>query len=138
MSVVVPVRSINAVSNSADPKQAIMDIVGPKLADIDVMFNRILVATFIRSEKTIGGIIRPGMNIQEDVWQGKVGLVLKLGQNAFEDDAETSFGGQEVEVGDWVVYKVGDAWALQINDYPCRVVKDSGVILKVKDPSVIL
>ena len=137
MSVVLPHRAIGNVSRSANPKEAILKSVGDSLKDIDVLFNMVLVATYIRPEKTSGGIIRPDVNVQEDVWQGKVGLVLKLGSHAFVDDGESDFFGQKAEVGEWVVYKVGDAWSLNINGYPCRLVRDSSIKLKVKDPNIV-
>lgn len=136
-NVVIPARAIQNVSQASDPKQAILDQVSKFLPDIDVLFNVVLVATYIRPNMTRGGIYRPDTNVQEDVWQGKVGLVLKLGSHAFEDDSEDVFKGQKVEVGDWCVYKVGDAWSLHINEYPCRLVKDSSIRLKVKDPSIV-
>lgn len=138
MSIVIPHRTIGSVATSGDPAKAIMDIVGPALSGIDVMFNMVLLGTYIRPEKTAGGIIRPQGNVQEDVFQGKVGLVLKLGSHAYVDDEDDSFKGQKVNVGEWCVYKVGDAWSLNINGYPCRLVRDTGVRLRVKDPNVIL
>lgn len=137
MSVVIPHSAINTVSRAADPKKAIWEKIGNKLDSIEVMFNMVLVATYIRPEKTSGGIIRPDSNVQEDIWQGKVGLVLKLGPTAFVDDDHNAFYGQKADVDDWCVYKVGDAWSLNINGYPCRIVRDSGIRLKVTDPSIV-
>ena len=136
MSVVVPHRAIEAVSNSKDPKKTILETVGD-LSGVEVMYNMVLIAQFIRAEKTSGGIIRPNMNVQEDVWQGKSGLVLKLGPNAFVDDEDDTFYGQKVEVGEWCVFKVGDAWSLNVNGYPCRLARDSSIKLKVKDPNIV-
>ena len=137
MSAVIAHRAIEVVSRATDPKQAILDLVKPKLADIDVLYNMVLVATYIRPEKTQGGIIRPTVNVQEDIWQGKVGLVVKVGEQAFVDDDAIRFYGQKVNVGEWCVYRVGDAWSLNINDYPCRLIKDSAIKLKVRDPGVV-
>jgi len=137
MSAVVAHRAIEIVSRSAAPKQTILDLIGPKLADIDVLYNMVLVATYIRPERTAGGIIRPTVNVQEDIWQGKVGLVVKVGSQAFVDDDDVKFYGQKVEVGEWCVFRVGDAWSLNINDYPCRVLRDSSIRLKLRDPGVV-
>lgn len=141
MSVIIPHRNIADVATAAtaaDAAKAIMEKVGPYLDDIDVMWNSVLLATYIRPEKTKGGIIRPQDNVQEDVFQGKVGLVLKLGSHAYVDDEDDSFRGQKVNVGEWCVYKIGDAWSLNINSYPCRMIRDSGIRLRVKDPNIIL
>tara|TARA_R110000868_G_scaffold5117_7_gene31649 strand:+ start:644 stop:1066 length:423 start_codon:yes stop_codon:yes gene_type:complete len=107
------------------------------LSVADVMFNMVLLAIYIRPEMTKGGIIRPTSNVEEDVWQGKVGLVLKCGPNAFEDDGEYDFHGQKANVGEWVVFKVGDAWSLEVNGIPCRLVRDSNIRMKLKDPTIV-
>ena len=137
MGVVTPSRAVEFVSRAKDAKRAILDFIGD-YSSIDVMFNMVLVATHIRSNTTSGGIIRPDMNVEEDVWQGKAGLVLSLGPNAFVDDSDDSFYGQKVSVGEWCVFKVGDGWALNVKGYPCRLVRDSSIKLKVKDPNIIL
>ncbi len=131
------IQAIREVSEATDPKQAILDRVSKAVAKIDVMYNMVLLGTYARPAKTAGGVWRPETNVQEDMWQGKVGLVLKMGASAFKDDAEFSFEGSRATVGDWVVYKVGDAWSITISDYPCRLVKDSAIRLKVIDPQVI-
>lgn len=136
MSVVIPARAITAVSEAADPKKAIIEIVGD-LSGVDIMYNMILVGTYIRPNKTKGGIIRPDVNVQEDTYQGKVGLVLKLGPDCFVDDDYTKFNGQKADVGEWCVYKVGDAWSVTVNGYPCRLMKDSNIKMKVSNPEVI-
>lgn len=129
-------RVIELISNSKDVKKDILKAVGD-LSKIKVKWNMVLVATYIRPQKTAGGIIRPDMNVAEDEWQGKVGLVLKLGPMAYQDDEETQFQGEKVEVNDWAVYKVGDAWSVNVNGYPCRLIKDSSIRMVVDDPSII-
>lgn len=136
MSVATPHKAIATLSRSKNPKMDILEMVGD-LAGVEVMFNMVLIGTFIRSERTAGGIIRPDQNVTEDVWQGKAGLVLKLGPNAFVDDDNDVFYGQKVVPGEWVVYKVGDAWSLNINGFPCRLVRDSSIKLKVNDPNIV-
>jgi co-chaperonin GroES (HSP10) len=136
----VPHHTVSALAQYQTPeefKNHIMTALKEKLEDVDVMFNSILLAIYIRPEKTKGGIIRPDSNVSEDVWQGKAGLVLKLGPNAFEDDGEYNFHGQKIAVGEWVVFKVGDAWSLNIGDIACRLVRDSNIRLKVKNPAIV-
>lgn len=140
MSVYLNRQAVDEISQIGDLKlktEAIKKKVG-SLAGIDVMYNMVLLAAYVRPSRTKGGIIRPGENIEEDIWQGKVGLVLKLGPDAFRDDDEVSFSGQTANLGEWVVFKVGDAWQLTINDWPCRLVRDSAIRLKVADPSIVV
>lgn len=136
MAVVVPHRAVEAISKSSDPKKTIMDLAGD-LSGIEIMGDRVLVGIFMRPEKTAGGIIRPEVNKQEDVWQGKVGLVLKLGPNAFVDPGDGTKYDQRVEVGDWGVFYVGDAKQLTINNMPCRLVIDTSFVAKVADPNMV-
>lgn len=128
--------TISKFALADNPRKAILDKIG-KLDNFTVMQNMVLVATYVRPEKTKGGIIRPDSNVQEDQWQGKVGLVLKKGPMAFVDDDYNSFLGQNVNIGEWVGYRVGDAWSLNINDVPCRLVEDSMIRFKIDDPSEI-
>tara|TARA_R110000868_G_scaffold48011_1_gene156656 strand:- start:38 stop:460 length:423 start_codon:yes stop_codon:yes gene_type:complete len=139
MALALPDRVIENLSQSNTPeefKKHVLKVVGD-LSGVDVMFNMLLLAIYIRPEKTAGGIFRPTANVQEDVWQGKSGLVLKRGPNAFEDDGEYNFHGQDVKVGEWCVFKVGDAWSVNINNVPCRLVRDSNIRMKVKDPTIV-
>lgn len=137
MSVIIPHRAVEAISTAKDPKTAIPALVG-NLDGIEVIGDMVLVGIYIRPEKTAGGIIRPTVNKQEDVWQGKVGLVLKWGPDAFVDPETGKKYDQTVDVGEWCVFKVGDGWSLHINDYPCRLVRDTSIRLKIQDPTTVL
>lgn len=140
MSVFLNSKAIDEIAKIHEPEAkmaAIKDKVGD-LSGIDVMYNMVLLASYVRPNVTRGGIIRPGQNVEEDIWQGKVGLVLKHGPNAFQDDDTMSFEGQKAELDEWVVFKVGDAWQLTINDWPCRLVRDSAIRMKTADPSIIV
>lgn len=134
--IVLPRRSLGEVASSGDLKGDILKQVGD-LADVEIMFNMVLVACYVRPSKTKGGIILTDQAIDEDVYQGKVGMVLKLGPFAFESDDEFDFRGQEAQIGEWVVHKVGDAWPVQVGEWPCRLVRDSSIRMKVKDPSKV-
>src|ERR1700688_2364602 len=104
---VVTARKTAMLALADDPKKALFEAVGD-LSNFDIFHNQILVATYVRPEKTSGGIIRPGQNVDEDEYQGKVGLVVKVGPSAFLNTDEQDFQGQSLLVGDWVVYRTGD------------------------------
>lgn len=138
MSVVVPHKAIQSISTATDTRKAIMDAVGD-LSGVDIMGNEILLGTYIRPEKSAGGIIRPTTNVQEDIWQGKVGLVLKWGTQAYIDDENYTFGNEDkIKPGEWAVFMIGDARSLNINGCPCRLVRDSNLRMRVKDPGIVL
>lgn len=128
---------VRDIASAKDPKEAIMAGVGSYLDDIELFFNWILVGVYIRPDKTAGGIIRPDSNVEEDCWQGKVGLVLKKGPDAFKDDDRTDFGGQSVEAGEWVSFNINDTRAVTINGVFCRVIQDTKICMKLRKPIAV-
>ena len=115
-------------------KKEIFDTIGD-LSKLDRLFSaRVLVATYVRPEKTAGGVFITPTEQMEDIYQGSVGLVLKKGPRAFQDDGESTFHGQDVEVGEWVVLRPGDAKRVQINNINCRIVEDTQIDMVVTDP----
>ena len=126
------------ISPITDPiKKEIFDAIGD-LSKLDRLFSaRVLVATYVRPEKTSGGVYLTQKEQSEDVYQGRVGLVLKKGPRAFADDGASSFFGQNVEVGEWVTYNPGDAKRIQINNVNCRIVEDTQIDMVVTDPLLI-
>lgn len=140
MPVILPRKTIEIFARLKGPeeyKETVFNILGD-LDEIEVMYNAVLVAAYIRPEVTKGGIIRPEDNVSEDVWQGKAGLVLKVGKSAFKDDDYNHFDGQKVAPGDWCAFFVGDTKLLNIKDVPCRLVEDSNIKLKLKNPLAVL
>lgn len=139
MPLIIPYVAAQKIATAKDPKQAIRDLVGD-LSTIHLTKDDVLIGTYFRPEKTAGGIIRPGGDVSEDAWQGKVGLLLKIGPTAFVDAPDFTFVWDETgpfKVGDWVVYKGGDTWQLSIREFPCRVVRDVNVRMKTDDPNII-
>jgi len=137
MSLVLPRNAINTISQASDPKRAILDFVGD-LSGVELIGDRILIGTYIRPEKTRGGIIRPDSNKDEDVWQGKAGLVLKWGPDAFVNPETGNLYDQVVQEGEWCVFFIGDAKPLHVKGYPCRIVRDTSICMKIKDPEAVL
>lgn len=140
MSMALPHRALKEVTEAKDKKKAILEKAGD-LSGVHLKYNMVLLGQYVASEFAgrKGLILRPDSNKEEDVWQGKVGLVLKLGTDAFVDDAEFSFGEQKVNVGEWAVYRLADVYqTLTINDWVCRIVRDSSIKMTVDDPSIIL
>lgn len=107
------------------------------IEDITIYHNQILVGIYMAPERTAGGIIRPDRTRDEDKWQGKVGLVLKKGPLAFQDDRTNSFAGQDVSAGDWIVYRVSDGFPIDINGVHCRIMEDTHVKAAVPAPELV-
>ena len=132
----------------------------PVIAGVQLLRNRVIVATYIRPEKTSGGIIRPDQTREEDKWQGKAGLVLKMGPSAFDfeevreraayclkagmdDGYEVALREMNIpRVGDWVFFRGSDTWDSALQIAPgvgahCRFIFDDAIIGRIEDPSTI-
>lgn len=135
MAVVVP-KHTTWLSQSGDFKKDVLKTLGD-LSGLEVAHNRVMIATYIRPEKTVGGIIRPESNVDEDIFQGKIGLVVKKGPLAFLDDGATRFHGQNVEIGEYILYRPSDAFDLTVRGVHCRLVPDASIkVMKIRDPDM--
>lgn len=114
-----------AYAHTEDPKQKLLDELGD-LSGVELWHNQVLCAIYVAPEKTAGGIIRPQSNIEEDIHQGKTGLVVKLGPRAFASDTKWQWP-DDVSEGDWVFYKVSDGWPCTVNRVKCRMLEDIDV-----------
>jgi co-chaperonin GroES (HSP10) len=123
--------------HAVDPRNELIESIGD-ISGIKIYNNWILVAVYKRPEKTAGGIILTDNTRKEDEYQGKVGLVLKKGPIAFVDDEKTSFNGQDVELGEWIAFRVSDGWSLEVNGVMCRMLQDTQIRMSIPSPDVIL
>ena len=124
------------MSHIEDPAKEIRNRIGD-ISKIEVMHNQILVGVYIRPEKTKGGILLTSQTRDEDRYQGKAGLVLKKGPLAFVDDDNNKFHGQNVDIGDWVFYRVSDGFPLVLNGTLCRLLEEVHVKGKIPSPDVV-
>jgi hypothetical protein len=129
--------TIAKISQAQDTKQAIIDAVGD-LSGIDVFNDLVLLGTYIRPEKTAGGIIRPKDNVDEDEHQGKVGLVLKVGPGANSDWENDQEAGQNAMLHTWVVFQTANTWKFQLNGVACSIVPYERLRMRVADPMKVL
>lgn len=125
-----------AMIHEVDPAQQIWDAVGD-LKDFEVMHNDVLIAVYIRPEKTKSGIILSDQTRKEDEFQGKAGLVISAGPLAFVSDENYDFKGQTVKPGDWVAIWVSDGRKIVINGVLCRMVEDRHIRLKIPAPDAV-
>jgi co-chaperonin GroES (HSP10) len=128
------------MEHDQDPKKVLMDAIAPYLDDIELMGAEFLAATYQRPEKTKGGLFLPdgqGHVRGEDVYEGKVQLVVKLGAQAFQDTDAVSFS-IKPKVGDWVLIRVGDSFPLILGSTACRLIMDERVRAIIKRPDIVL
>jgi hypothetical protein len=133
---VVSASKIEQISQASDPMAAILKAVGD-IGKVNVGSDLVLLGTYIRNEKTSGGIIRPTENVKEDEFQGKVGLVLKSGPMAYADWEGADTVGQFAVPHIWVVYAIKDAWPVQINGTACRFIPYDKIRAQIPDPSMV-
>lgn len=112
----------------AAAKQALIKAVGD-ISEVQILGENLLVATYIRPEKTDGGIVRPTETIKEDEYQGNAGLVLKLGQGFFEHE-----GAEKELLHRWVLFGYNDGLKLHHNKVHCRIISVERIRAIIPDP----
>jgi len=133
-----------AMLHEIEPRALIQDKVGD-LKNVEIFGNDVLVAIYKRPEKTKSGIILSEKYRDEDIYQGKVGLVLKVGPVAFVDEDNNTF--RDIRVGDWVVFRPSDGWQVTLNTLKgniskentvdCRILSDVSIRMRVLHPDSI-
>jgi co-chaperonin GroES (HSP10) len=124
-----------AMLHQKDPKEVILEALGDVPESI-VLNNEVLCAVYERPEQTKSGIYLTDKNRDEDKYQGKVGLVVKLGPKAFVDDDKWSFA-YKAQVGDWVWFRPSDGQALTVNGKLCRAVSDTNIRGQIPHPDMV-
>lgn len=107
------------------------------LEGIKLIGNSVLVGIYVRPEKTAGGLYITDTTRQEDEYQGKVGLVLKVGPRAYDREWQKLYGENVPKVGDWITFKVYDTWMTKINGTLCRMLKDTETRAIVDHPEMV-
>lgn len=131
-----------AEGSGSDPRGALLRALGD-FSGLKVAAQQVLVAGYIRPEKTRGGIIRTDRSFGEDRFQGKVGLVLVVGSLAFVDDSVNKFGGFKVSPGDWAIFRPSDGLEMyHVADNgrdgcPMRWFADTSIVGSTDDPERI-
>lgn len=105
----------------------------------------VIVVKWIRETiGTSGNLLASAKTRQEDEWQGKTALVLKVGDHAFEDEGDLKFHGFCAKVGEWVQMRNsdGDDFSLippgTMNAYHCRRLWHGQVQAILAHPDMIL
>jgi hypothetical protein len=132
------------MEHANDPRAAIVAQAEPHLHEVEVFGVDVLIAIYQRPEKTAGGIYTTDKTRGEDLYQGKVGLVLKIGPAVTpeNDNLVEWFGGRHKlpQVGDWVLIRVGDTYTFDFvlpgGKLPCRAVEAKLIRGRVAHPDL--
>jgi co-chaperonin GroES (HSP10) len=124
------------MEHQIDPAQSLKTDLGD-ISDVEVFNNQILVAVYIRPQKTRSGIILTDKTTEEDRYQSKVGLVIKKGPQAFLDKSGEWFKGVSIEEGDWIVFRPADGWSIVVNNVLCRMIDDVNIKGRISHPDQV-
>ena len=124
------------MEHATDPKQKLLDDIGD-ISAFEIFNNQILIAIYVRPQKTKSGILLPDQMRDEDKIQGKVGLVLKKGPQAFVDPSNNWFEGIDISLDDWVFFRPSDGWSVTINNVVCRMLDDTNIRGRIQAPDQV-
>ncbi len=125
-----------AMLHEKDPKEVLLEQVGD-ISKIEVFNMQVLVAVYIRPEKTKSGLFLSDKARDEDRYQSKVGLIIKKGPTAFVDKDGEWFSGLEIKEGDWIVFRPSDGWNVTVNGTLCRMLDDMSVRARIEHPDQV-
>lgn len=124
------------MEHDEDPKQKLLDALGD-ISNIEIFNTQALVAVYIRPQKTKSGLYLADQTINEDRYQGKVGLLVKMGPHAFQDDSGEWFNQTSFKLHDWLVYRPSDGWSITVNGVLCRMLSDTQIKMRVPSPDAV-
>lgn len=132
-------QTIVQLAGADDPKQALIDKVSGVIDGVTLLGEQLLLATYIRSNRTKGGIYLTEKAMEEDRFQGKVGLLLKCGPTAFKYDetGQYAFEGEPPALHSWLVYRASEGWEIGLNGVSCRIISARYIRMIVDNPTVI-
>lgn len=124
------------MEHEIEPKKRILDEIGD-VSTFEIFNNNILLAVYQRPEKTKSGFILPTKTLDEDRFQSKVGLLVKIGKRAFEPNNEGWFDGETFNLNDWIVFRPSDGWNITVNGVLCRMLSDTQVRGRSQHPDEV-
>ena len=123
------------MSHEEDPKQKLLDQLGD-ISQIELFHNQVLLAVYLRPEKTKSGLILTADHLDEDRYQSKVGLLVKRGPLAFEQDGNW-FTGMTFQDHEWLIFRPSDGWSITVNGVLCRIFDDISIKGRAPHPDSV-
>ena len=123
------------MSHEEDPKNKILEDLGD-ISEIELFHNQVLLAVYLRPQKTRSGLYLTDKHVDEDRFQSKVGLLVKSGPQAFEQDGNW-FSGLNFANHDWLVFRPSDGWSITVNGVLCRIFDDINIRGRVPHPDAV-
>ena len=123
------------MAHEEDPSVKLLEELGD-LSQVELFHNQVLLAVYIRPTKTKSGLYLTDKHTDEDRYQSKVGLLVKKGPMAFEQDGNW-FSGLEFKENDWLVFRPSDGWSITVNGVLCRIFDDINIKGRVQHPDAV-
>jgi len=123
------------MSHDENPKNKLLEDLGD-LSEVELFHNQVLLAVYIRPQKTKSGLYLTDKHTDEDRFQSKVGLLVKSGPQAFEQDGNW-FSGVDFKDHDWLVFRPSDGWSITVNGVLCRIFDDINIRGRVPHPDAV-
>lgn len=124
------------MDHAVDPCENLIRQLG-NIEDVEVFNNQVLVAVYIRPNVTAGGVHLPDSITDEDRHQGKVGLIVGMGPDAFIDRSERWFQGIKISMREWIVFRPSEGWPVTVNGVLCRMLNDIDVKGRIARPDQV-
>lgn len=126
------------MKHEKDPAEELVAALGD-LSGVEIFHNQVLVAVYLRPQQTASGLFLTDQTRNEDIYQSKVGLLVKAGGNAFQREAGSSWFTEALEkpfeLGkSWLVFRPSESWSITINNVVCRIVDDINIRGRVSHP----
>lgn len=123
------------MSHEEDPKQNLLEQLGD-ISQVELFHNQVLLAVYLRPEKTKSGLILTANHLDEDKYQSKVGLLVKRGPLAFEQDGNW-FTGMTFQDHEWLIFRPSDGWSITVNGVLCRIFDDISIKGRAPHPDSV-
>lgn len=123
------------MAHDKDPKLSILEELGD-LSNVELFHNQVLLAVYLRPTKTKSGLYLTDKHVDEDRYQSKVGLLVKKGSRAFEQDG-VWFEGLTFKEHDWLIFRPSEGWSITVNNVLCRIFDDVNIKGRVDHPDAV-
>lgn len=129
-------KSLHNSKHDVDPKTAIVEAIGA-LTGYALSGHQVLIGIYVRPAATVSGFIHHNTARKEDEYQGKVGIILKMGPLAFSELAPAWPDQKTPAVGDWVGFRQMEGVARSINGKMCKIFEDKQIRELLPHPDFI-
>ncbi len=123
--------------HDVEPKKKLLAELGD-ITGIELFNDRVLVAIYRHEGVTKGGIITTTKTHDESDYQGKVGLIVKVGPLV---EAKDEVRGGALKVGDWIAVNPSSGLSMHAGDHGSKVMlrmlAESEIHMRVNSPDVI-